>query len=140
MLLKTMHLNRSAFSRRNKRKVARSDFFIKIGTHINRCSSSFAKSHANVGYSVVNALITPLVCYQLFAICACGAMHLNRSAFSHRSGPRCNQKGRKLATFFSNAPLLLLFRKKSRSVCLFVCKRTHNGKLSLPTFCDFKSI
>ena len=32
--------------------------------------------------------------------------------------------------------LLLLFRKKSRSVCLFEYIRTHNGKLSLPPFCD----
>ena len=33
-------------------------------------------------------------------------------------------------------PLLFLFRKKSRSAHLFVCKRTHDGSLSLPTFCD----
>ena len=26
-------------------------------------------------------------------------------------------------------------RKRSRSVRLFACKRTHNGSLSLPTFC-----
>ena len=37
---------------------------------------------------------------------------------------------------FSSTPLLLLFRKKSRSACLFACKRAHRGKLSLPTFCD----
>ena len=30
----------------------------------------------------------------------------------------------------------LLFRKMSRSVRLFVCKRTHDGSRSLPTFCE----
>ena len=35
-------------------------------------------------------------------------------------------------------PLLLLFRKKSRSAHLFGCKRPHNGLLSLPTFCDLR--
>ena len=34
------------------------------------------------------------------------------------------------------ASLLLLFREKSRSVCLLVCKRTRDGSLSLPTFHD----
>ena len=29
------------------------------------------------------------------------------------------------------------FPQKSRSVCLFGCKRPHNGSLSLPTFADF---
>ena len=38
----------------------------------------------------------------------------------------------------SHTPSFRLFRKKARSVCLFICKRTHNGKLSLPPFCDFK--
>ena len=32
-------------------------------------------------------------------------------------------------------PLLLLFRKKSRSARLLGCKRPRNGSLSLPTFC-----
>ena len=32
--------------------------------------------------------------------------------------------------------LFLLFRKKARSVCLFVCKRTPGGKLSLSPFCE----
>ena len=36
----------------------------------------------------------------------------------------------------SHAPSFLLFREKSRSVRLFVCKRTHDGSLSLPTFHD----
>ena len=36
------------------------------------------------------------------------------------------------------APLLLLFRKKSRSRRLFGCKRPHNGSLSLPTFCELR--
>ena len=48
---------------------------------LRRCSS-FAKSHACCGYAFVNAGITPPLRYQLFAICACGAMHLNRSAVS----------------------------------------------------------
>ena len=34
------------------------------------------------------------------------------------------------------APLLLLIRRKARLACLFACKRAHNGKLSLPLFCD----
>lgn len=34
------------------------------------------------------------------------------------------------------ASLLLLFRKKARSACLFGCKRPHNGTLSLPPFCE----
>ena len=37
------------------------------------------------------------------------------------------------------APLLLLFRKKPRSTRLFGCKRPHDGSLSLPTFCEFRS-
>ena len=36
----------------------------------------------------------------------------------------------------SPASLFLLFRKKARSTHLFVCKRTHDGSLSLPPFCD----
>ena len=34
----------------------------------------------------------------------------------------------------SHAPSFLLFREKSRSVRLFVCKRTCDGSLSLSTF------
>ena len=34
------------------------------------------------------------------------------------------------------APSFLLFRKKARSARLFACKRTHDGSLSLSTFCD----
>jgi|GEM_PF-5057422 len=34
-------------------------------------------------------------------------------------------------------PLLLLFRKKSRSAQLFACKRAHNVLRSLRTFCGF---
>ena len=37
------------------------------------------------------------------------------------------------------ASLLLLFRKKSRSACLFACKRAHDGSLSLPTFASYES-
>ncbi len=33
-------------------------------------------------------------------------------------------------------PLLLLFRKKSRSARLFACKRAHDGSRSLPAFCE----
>ena len=32
------------------------------------------------------------------------------------------------------------FRKRSRSARLLVCKRTHNGALSLPTFCGFQGL
>ena len=42
-------------------------------------------------------------------------------------------------TFFKSQsaliPLLLLFRKRSRSRRLFACKRAHDGFGSLPTFC-----
>ena len=31
-------------------------------------------------------------------------------------------------------------RKKSRSAHLFVCKRTHDGSLSLPTFCGYEEV
>ena len=34
------------------------------------------------------------------------------------------------------ASLLLLIRRKVRSARLLACKRAHNGKLSLPLFCD----
>lgn len=34
----------------------------------------------------------------------------------------------------SHAPSFLLFRKKARLVCLFACKRAHNGTLSLSPF------
>ncbi len=40
----------------------------------------------------------------------------------------------------SPAPLFLLFRKKSRLLRLFACKRAHNASAALPTFCGFKSI
>ena len=36
----------------------------------------------------------------------------------------------------SRAPSFLLFREKSRSVRLLVCKRTRDGSQSLPTFHD----
>ena len=35
-------------------------------------------------------------------------------------------------------PLILLFRKKSRSARLFGCKRPHDGSQSLPTFCKLR--
>ena len=38
----------------------------------------------------------------------------------------------------AKAALLLRFRKKSRSACLFGCKRPHDGSLSLPTFCELR--
>ena len=34
--------------------------------------------------------------------------------------------------------LLLLFRKKARSIRLLACKRTRDGSLSLPPFCELK--
>ena len=37
----------------------------------------------------------------------------------------------------SLASLFLLFRKKARSAYLFVCKRTHDGSLSLPPFYEY---
>ncbi len=36
------------------------------------------------------------------------------------------------------APLLLLFRKKSRSARLYGCKHPLHGSLSLPTFCELR--
>ena len=38
----------------------------------------------------------------------------------------------------SHAPSFLLFRKKGCSARLFACKRTHNGSLSLPPFCEYR--
>ena len=38
----------------------------------------------------------------------------------------------------SYAPSFLLIRKKARSARLFACKRTHNGSLSLPPFCELR--
>ena len=37
------------------------------------------------------------------------------------------------------APLLPLFRKKSHSAHLLSCNHPHDGSLSLPAFCEFKS-
>ena len=56
--------------------------------------------------------------------------------------PRRNKRKIARSDFFiknrsSPKPLFLLFCKKARSVFLFVCKRTHNGKLLLPLFCNF---
>ena len=41
-------------------------FFIKKNIRPLPCSSSFAKRHVHVGYSVLNTLITPLAHYHLF--------------------------------------------------------------------------
>ena len=59
--------SRSTAPRRNKRKIACS-FFIQKRTRLKRCSSFFAKGHVQVGYSLVNALITPSFHYQPFVI------------------------------------------------------------------------
>ena len=53
--------------RRSKLCIACSDFFIKVGAHSRRCSSSFAKSHAWLTCSAQNALTTVRCRYQLFA-------------------------------------------------------------------------
>ena len=50
-------------------------------------------------------------------------------------------KPKNLHTFIDKADFCLrLLRKKSRSVRLFVCKRTHDGSLSLPTFCGVRLV
>ena len=61
--------------------------------------------------------------------------HLNHSVLPRRNKLR-------LFRFFyaknqSLASLFLLFRKKARSPHLFVCKRTHDGSLSLPPFYEY---
>ena len=61
-----------------------SDFFVKIGAHSRRCSSSFAKSHARLACSLVNALTTAPGRYQLFASCP--------PATSIQSGQTCHQE------------------------------------------------
>ncbi|MCI6967263.1 hypothetical protein MR810_09110 [bacterium] len=37
-------------------------------------------------------------------------------------------------------PLLLLFRKKSRWLRLFACKRAHDASAALPTFCGASAV
>lgn len=51
--------------RRNKFLLFRFFTLQKI-SHPFHCSSSFTKRHVRVGYSLVNALITPLALYHLF--------------------------------------------------------------------------
>jgi len=58
--------------RRNKRKLARSDFFIKIGTHLNRCSSFSEKGHGKSLGSLINALAVALLPTNLFRFSICG--------------------------------------------------------------------
>ena len=81
----------------------------------------------------------------------CGNFFIKITARSKRCGsfpPKCpaNLPGTPLIRFaptyflpkISHTPasLLLLFCEKSRSARLFVCKRTHDGPLSLSTFHD----
>ena len=60
--------------RRNKRKLARSDFFIKIGTHLNRCSSFSEKGHGKSLGSLINALTVALLPTNLFRFAPAGAV------------------------------------------------------------------
>ena len=59
-----------------------------------------------------------------------------KSGHQHHVGASCISLA---PTFFKSQsvliPLLLLFRKRSRSRRLFACKRAHDGFGSLPTFC-----
>ena len=54
--------------RRSKLYIACSDFHLKIRARSCRCSSFSAKRHACCGCSLVNALTTPPLRYQLFAV------------------------------------------------------------------------
>ena len=54
-------------------------FLCKKISHLLHCSSFFAKGHVQVGYSFVNALITPLFHYQPFARECLRHRHLNHS-------------------------------------------------------------
>ena len=73
---------------------------------------------------------------------ACGrqAMQIAKQYVVLSSAPRPSKV--RFASIFmrknhSPASLLLLFHKKSRSACLFGCKRPLDDTLSLPTFCEF---
>ena len=59
--------------------------------------------------------------------------------------PRRSKLCNACSDFFSKSqsaltPLLLLFRKKSRSARLLGCIRPRNGSLSLPTFCELREL
>ena len=80
-----------------------------------------AKGHAPLACSLVNALTTAHCRYQPFARKRIGASYITRAAIFTKSP----------LTHSAASP----HRKRSRSACLFACKRAHDGSLSLPTFC-----
>ena len=88
-----------------------------------RHSSLFAKRHARLTCSLVNALTTAHSRYHLFASPRGFVWTALHSDFSLQK----NQ---------SAAPSFLLCRKRLRLRRLFVCNRTHNAFGSLPTFCE----
>ncbi len=118
----------------------------KIAGRLLRRRSSFAKSHARLVCSVVNALATTRCRYQLFTILCARAGNALITAFSRNSirTPRPRRGGPFgfAAIFYvmrqnrrAVAPSPLLFRKKSRLACLLGCKRPRDDSLPLPTFC-----
>ena len=85
------------------------------------CSSFIAKGHVHVGYSFASAFVTPLVHYHPFARVPSALKAL-------------------ILLHFSLSPVRTLAprrSKRSRSVRLFACKRTHDGSRSLSTFCGY---
>ena len=88
-----------------------------------RHSSLFAKRHARLTCSLVNALTTAHSRYHLFA----SPRGFVRTALHSDFSLQKNQ---------SAAPSFLLIRKKARSAHLFACKRAHDGSQSLPPFCE----
>ena len=87
--------------------------------------------------------------YHPFCICGYGGMadapDLGSGVFGVQvqvllPAPRRSKLCIACSDFFKNQsalmPLLLLFREKSRSVRLLVCKRSRDGSQSLPTFHD----
>ena len=131
--------------RRSKLYIACSDFFLqKIRVRSCRCSSFFAKSHARLAYSFVNALIYGSLSLPTFCDSAFGIlfhMLFLSSSFNHTLSMLDQALYRLLRFFYTKnqsslIPLLLLLRKKSRSRRLLICKRIRNAFGSLPTFCD----
>ena len=104
-------------------------FFAEKSVITLRHSSFIAKRHVRFACSFASALTTALGHYHLSA-----RMRLTAQGFL--------LKQVSLVPIFlfqkisHNASSFLLYRKKARSVRLFVCKRTHDGSRSLPPFCE----
>ena len=110
-------------------------FYAKIRAHSCRCSSFFAKRHARLNCSLVNALATFRCRYHLFASAPAARISLwfgkaiVGTDFASFRFFYCIKNQ-------SHAPSFLLFHKRSHSRRLFGCRRPHNAFGSLPTFCE----